>query len=328
MKNQTAVRRSIGIVALLLGLTACATTPQTQQLRDREDPGRLSTSSLLTDVGFFPQQAYNCGPAALATMLEASGVAVTPDDLVPQVYLPARQGSLQIELLATTRRYGRIAYVLAPSLESLLIEVQHGRPVLVMQNLGLSWYPRWHYAVVTGFDLDRGEIILNSGQIEHYVMSFGLFERTWQRSNHWAMVVLNPGELPVDADELAYLDVLTALATTSSAFNQPDPGLETAYLAGLDRWPNSIILAMGLGNLFYEQGRMQKALHQFAAVVQAKPDYAPAHNNLAQVLLELGRTQEATSHARKAVSLGGTYLEVFQETWNATQSESTSQSSR
>ncbi|HKK22781.1 MAG TPA: hypothetical protein VJ947_03765, partial [Pseudohaliea sp.] len=37
---------------------------------------------------FFPQQRYQCGPAALATVLSASGVPVEPAALVDEVYIP------------------------------------------------------------------------------------------------------------------------------------------------------------------------------------------------------------------------------------------------
>ena len=40
----------------------------------------------LRDTPFFPQEEYQCGPAALATVLAASGVAVSPDDLTGKVY--------------------------------------------------------------------------------------------------------------------------------------------------------------------------------------------------------------------------------------------------
>ena len=52
----------------------------------------------LTTVPFFPQEEYQCGPAALATVLTWTGVNVTPAELAPQVYLPERQGSLQLEI--------------------------------------------------------------------------------------------------------------------------------------------------------------------------------------------------------------------------------------
>src|SRR3569623_1363896 len=126
-------------------------------------PADLTHAVELDAVPFFPQERYQCGPAALATVLAWSGAAVTADQLVPQVYLPARQGSLQPELLAAARRYQRLPYVLEPDLAALLREVGAGHPVLVLQNLGLSWAPRWHNAVVVGYDLARDEVVLRSG---------------------------------------------------------------------------------------------------------------------------------------------------------------------
>ncbi len=63
---------------------------------------------------FFPQEAHQCGPAALATVLNYRHIEVSPDDAHPQVFLPERKGSLQVELTASARRYGLLAYPLAP----------------------------------------------------------------------------------------------------------------------------------------------------------------------------------------------------------------------
>ena len=70
----------------------------------------------LTAVPFFPQEEYQCGPAALATVLNWSGVSVTPTELAPQVYLPERQGSLQLALIGAARRHGRIPSLFHPPL--------------------------------------------------------------------------------------------------------------------------------------------------------------------------------------------------------------------
>lgn len=146
---------------LLAALSGCA-TPQTKRLLESAPafPQRVELSA----VPFFAQEAYQCGPAALATVLNNSGLNVTPDELGPQVYVPARQGSLQFELLAAARRYGRVPYVLRPQLEILAAEVAAGNPVLVLQNLGIAALPFWHYAVVVGFDLARADIVLRSGR--------------------------------------------------------------------------------------------------------------------------------------------------------------------
>jgi hypothetical protein len=80
-------------------LGGCASGgPQLEAIDTLGYPERVE----LTDTPFFPQREYQCGPAALATVLAASEVSVTADALVPEVFLPGRQGSLQSELLAAT----------------------------------------------------------------------------------------------------------------------------------------------------------------------------------------------------------------------------------
>lgn len=298
-------------LAVLLWLNGCANAPQTDALLSRfESLGAvLSIEHQLDDVPFFPQDAYQCGPAALATVLQASGVNALPEELVARVYVPARQGSLQIEMLAAARVYGRISHVIEPELESLLLEVQSGRPVLVMQNLGISWYPQWHYAVVVGFDLETAKIVLRSGLIRDYEISLSVFERTWQRANRWAVVLLSPGELPYDFREDAYFQSLNDFATVADA-----NALARAYEAGIERWPNSIALAMARGNLYYSEGDLVGARTSYEALLQLSPEYAAAHNNLAQTLLELGQLDLARQHAQQAIQLGGSFRATYRKT--------------
>ena len=126
---------------------------------------------------------------------------MTPQDLTPQVYLPGLAGSLQVEMLAATRRNGLLAYELAPKLDDLLAEVAAGSPAVVLQNLALSWYPVWHYSVVVGYDLEREEIILRSGLERRQALSLTTFEHTWESAGYWAMLALPPGRMPRTATE-------------------------------------------------------------------------------------------------------------------------------
>ena len=48
---------------------------------------------------------------------------------------------------------------------------------------------------------------------------------------------------------------------------------------------------------------------------------ADAYNNLAQVLLEQGRKQEALEAAQKAVAIGGAMREVYESTLKEIQSK-------
>ena len=287
----------IGFVVLQL-LTGCAGTPQADRLLSNLSQD-LSRPVELVDVSFSPQRAYQCGPAALSSVLQASGVEVTATELVPKIYIPGRRGSLQVEIMAATRRYGRIPYVLRPQLDVLLREVQAGNPVLVFQNLGLSWYPKWHYAVVVGFDLSNNRILLRSGVDKRHINSFQVFEQTWQRAGHWAMVAMLPGELPATVEELPYLQTVIGLERLDRW-----SAAAKAYLAALDHWPNSIGAAMGLGNSNYRMQKYEVAARHFQQVLNKYHDYAPAHNNLAQTYVEMGMLLVARQHALKAVQAG------------------------
>jgi hypothetical protein len=297
-----------GYVLIPLIFSACASTPMTRDILDQQ-PQQLGKSIELTDVPFFPQQAYQCGPAALATILSFSGIDVSASSLVPKVYLPDRKGTLQVELIAATRRYGRLPYLLEPSMETLLRQVKHGKPVLVLQNLGVQWIPRWHFSVVVGYDLDKGKLLLRSGQERRYHVDMHIFERTWQRSGYWAFIALKPGELPANGQELQYFHAVADFDKTRATGDSIK-----AYQAGLHRWPASKLLGMGLGNAYYQSAELGKAAQSYTQVLSRHPRYAPAHNNLAQVLMEQGKLDSAKKHAQIAVTIGGDHQQQYQST--------------
>ncbi|HJW10181.1 MAG TPA: PA2778 family cysteine peptidase, partial [Albitalea sp.] len=179
MKSQP--RRAAGLLpalalCLLVLLGGCAV--QTGALREHP-PADLPHSAELEATPFFAQTEYQCGPAALATVLAAAGLNADPAELGQQVFLPARTGTLQIEMMAGARRQGAVATRLPATLEALLREVHAGHPVVVLQNLGLSWYRVWHYAVLIGYDIDNGDVILRSGTTRREVMAMRTFEHTW-----------------------------------------------------------------------------------------------------------------------------------------------------
>lgn len=279
----------LGGALLLAALAGCAQmVPQTIALRT-DWPQGVPQSSEIPNVPFFPQKEYECGPAALATALAASGVPVTPDPLVSQVYLPARKGSLQLEMLATPRRYGRVSYQLAPRYGDMLREVAAGNPVVVLQEIGLfPGVPDWHYAVVNGFDHPSGTIYLRSGTNPRQEMPFTYFERTWMKSHYWAMVTTPPDRIPVTATEEGWMRALLAFARVE----QGEP-LKRGYAAALKRWPDDLTAAVGLANQYHAHGELAQSVQVLRDAHQRHPDSVVVTNNLAQALSDDGRQHEA-----------------------------------
>lgn len=273
-------------------LTACAGTPQSDRLRSAP-PAGIPDDIELEQVAFHPQEAYQCGPAALATMLNHQHIKVEPDDLVGKVYLPERKGSLQIEMIATARSYGLLPYPLAPSLEALLSELAAGRPVLLFQNLSLPILPVWHYAVAVGYDLERRMLILRSGTEKRHIVDFSTFERTWQRAGHWAYVFVRPGEIPASATAARYIRAVHQAETGGQAATAL-----AAYRQAGKHWPDTSMVQMALGNAEYAGGDYAAADAAFARAIAIDASNAQAWNNLAYALV----AQQCRVAAIKAIS--------------------------
>lgn len=270
------------LVAVALLLAACSRAPLLPPPTGGDGPIELTT------VPFFPQSDYQCGPAALATMLNHAGVAVPPELLVDAVYLPGRQGSLQVELVAATRRHGRLPYPIAGDLAGLTSALDEGHPVLVLQNLGTRSWPVWHFAVVIGYDAGRDQVILRSGTTRRVVTSARAFLRSWELGGHWGILVLRPGELPASADADRYLRAVTDMETLA-----PPPALVAAFGVAVERWPDNLWARVGLGNAQYAAGDLLLAETTFRELLDQEPELVIAHNNLAHLLGERGCRADA-----------------------------------
>ena len=269
--------------ALFVCLSGCASIPE----HARELP-RDGVHIELTDTPFHPQSRFQCGPAALTTVLHASGADVELDDIVAKVYIPGRQGSLQLEMLAATRTSGRVPYQIDGTLSALLAELEAGRPVVVLQNLGIAAIPRWHYAVAVGIDGTRERVILRSGQERRRETKTDVFLRTWSRSDFWGIVALRPGELPANVDRMRYFEAIVALEQTG----QSDAAAK-AWQAATQRWPDDATARFGLGNARFALREFGAAEAQYREALAISPELVVAQNNLALTLSHQQRFSEA-----------------------------------
>lgn len=285
------------LLACLLCINGCTSTPQSRQIQ-AEIPEDLAPVVELSKTPFYPQADYQCGPAALATVLQAHHVDVSPDTLSSQLYIPERKGSLQIEMAVTARRYGMLPYPLRPALSDLLIEVAAGNPVLVLQNLGFGWWPQWHYAVVIGYDIGNNELILRSGTTKHWQTTFEAFENTWNRADNWALVIVPAGEIPATADIDTYLTSVYAFEQTGLALQALD-----AYRAATKVWPTDYLTWLAFGNMAYKARNYDEAVVALLESSSLNPDVVTVWNNLAYALHMYGCTEQALMSLQCAYQL-------------------------
>jgi hypothetical protein len=301
--------RLLAGVFVLAVLSGCASLlPQTKELAKGGLPQGLPEKIELSEVPFFPQSEYQCGPAALATVLGAAGAKVTAEELVPQVYLPSRKGSLQVEMLAAARRQGMVSYALAPRFEDMLREIAAGTPVVVLQNLGV-FGASWHYAVAVGYNYSSGTLVLRSGTQERDVMPFAAHEVVWMRSGYWAMVAVPPERIPATAEEKSWLNAVAAFERGGNA-----RAARVAYEAFLARWPENVNARVGLANVHHALGELNHAEAVLRDAARRDPDSVVVLNNLAQTLSDLGRHEEALPVIERASAAGGPFAGAVQKT--------------
>jgi len=309
------IRAAAAALALATALAAggCA-APQSAALRTASGTPlaavveALPRQVTLAGVPFFPQTDFECGPASLAMALAAAGQARTPESLTEAVYLPARQGTLQAEMLALPRREGMLAVRLPGELTALLRTVAEGDPVVVFQNLGLAVTPVWHYAVLVGYDLAADRLILHSGTEASMPMSLDTFERTWARGGYWAMVVTPPQRIPIAATQRDALRAAVSLERSDRA------AAMAAYEALRARAPDDRLTLFALANALLADGRARQAEATYRELLRRHPDFADGWNNLANALADLGELPAAREAAQRAIAIGGPGIDAYRQT--------------
>ena len=200
-------------------------------------------------------------------------------------------------MLSAARSFDRIPYRLDGTLGDVAAELHAGRPVLVLQNLGVSWYPRWHYAVVIGIDQASGDIILRSGTDRRRVTEVRTLLRTWQRGEFWSLVLLRPGELPARPDKQRFFRSVADVEANGrygAAF--------ASWRAAAERWPDEPYALFGMANTAFQLGELATAERSYRQLLSNDPEFHAARNNLAFVLAEQGMIDAALHEIRQVLA--------------------------
>lgn len=252
----------------------------------------------LTQVPFVPQTTDQCGPAALSMALSQSGVQADMDDLRRRVHLPDRRGSLQLELVAASRQFGRIAYTVTDQPRDLFALLSDRQPVVVLQNLGARWLPIWHYAVVVGYQPSTDQFVLRSGVTKRKLMRRSEFSKRWAASDYWGLVIVAPDRIPVSVRPTEFLHAVSG----NEALGQWHIA-RAAYSVATQRWPQNVFAHLGLGNAHLGSGDLDAAIRTYHVVLDLDSNHFPALNNLAYAYADKGDRANSVATIARALAV-------------------------
>ena len=257
----------------IFAITGCASKAiQTQQILS--DRNSFPHSAIIEKVPFIDQSVGYCGPATLTMAMQYAGHSVNVEDIAKQVYTPGFRGSLQTHMISASRRQGLNA-ISIHDLSSLLKEISAGNPVIIFENLGLSWIPQWHYALALGYDLQKQEVILHSGHDAYDRTDMSVFERSWMLGDYWGLVVLPAGKLAASAGEIAHATAAVGLEQSNMLTEA-----EVSYRAILRKWPTSLVALIGLSNLTFQKSQYQETVSLLKLATKNHPESDAAKHNL------------------------------------------------
>ncbi|MDI6801333.1 MAG: C39 family peptidase [Thermodesulfovibrionales bacterium] len=147
---------------------------------------------IINKVPFYPQEAYQCGPASLSGVMNYWGVNVTPEEIAGEVYSKTAKGTLNLDMLIYANTKGLYALQYAGTMDDIKTKINNGYPLIVMVDYGFSIYQVNHFMVVVGYN-DNG-VIVNSGRTEHEFINREKFLNIWEKTNFWTLLIKKKSE--------------------------------------------------------------------------------------------------------------------------------------
>lgn len=174
------------LVVLCLMLSGCGAT-SFETIRS----GLGAQGHYIEGVPFVQQTEYDCGPAALASVLSFRGKAADLERITASVYLPQLRGTLLMDLERYAKDEGFKTSSSAGTHDALKTAVRSNSPVICLLDLGYWFYRQPHFVTVIGFDDGNGLFIMHDGGIPNRTMRYEDFEKKWARAGKW-MIVITP----------------------------------------------------------------------------------------------------------------------------------------
>ena len=182
MRRSYAPCFALALFLILPFLDGCATSQK-----------MTGNPTLLPGVPFYRQEAYECGPAALATVVNywhtktGAASATTPEDIVAEIFSPSARGVLGIDLQAYAKKRGFQAHTSTGSIGEIRKQIGQSVPPIILVDYGFSFYQRNHFMVVTGYAVNG--VLANTGRAENEFIEEEDLLRIWKKTGYWMLVV-------------------------------------------------------------------------------------------------------------------------------------------
>lgn len=241
----------------------------------------------------------DCGAVAIATVLKWHGQPAPLGLIQHHIALPALKASFKTEIRIASQNFGLISHEESgPERrpEDLFPFLASGYPVIVLENLGLTWMPIWHYSTVIAIDTERGHILLHGSRYGWRKVALENFQKTWSRSLNWSLL---PWPTSKDPPPLPLNHLMGAIYRMESSGKLKDALM--AYRTVTRQRPDEAVAWLARGNAALESGFTDEAIASFYKVTTLKTWQPMGWNNLALALLKKGKRKSARQILNKGL---------------------------
>ncbi|KYG65558.1 hypothetical protein AZI86_00310 [Bdellovibrio bacteriovorus] len=283
------------ILSLLLPallLMGCATSKH----RWAQDLTEEVPQEKVLDIPFLAQEKNMCGPVVLKMATNFSAPEYTLSDLKEMTFREEVQGTFQSDILSAARRMGLTPYRV-PSSSAMWSQIRDGRPVIVFQNLGVSWLPAWHFSLLVGYDSVKDKVYLHTGTEALQSIGIKRFQKTWERGGSWSYVVTAPADIPANAS----FEEALQNAMLLEKIDQQKPAAEV-YQQMIVKFPTRFEPHLGLAQIYYAQGNKKAALKESETALTKSPGHIALLFNLSILYFENGALEKARELKRETLA--------------------------
>ena len=273
----------------LIPLFICAACVYWTPMSHRASP----TAKVIPNVPLQKWDIESCGAGSLSTVLQHYGDAMTIDEW-DRALPKTRGGVLSIDLVLAARQKGFDSRLVTGDRATVERELLDGRPVILMMQViqapgkSLDFF---HYVVLDGIDTDARLVRVQFGDRKARWVNFDRLESAWKGGGH-AQIIIAPKD-----PAAGVLRAAVALEDQGRYADAAD-----AYRRILADHPDSTVAWTNLGNAEAQLGDKAKAEEAFRKALALDGTSADTLNNLAWLLYQEKRLDEAEQLAHRAVA--------------------------